>query len=223
MPDALADVPLPAGPPEDQGREVALLALVAAGVLSSFTGLADDAASAPDVVTRVALTRMAGALPAHLDPIERAAVARSADLGQQAAPFLALLADVDARTAGGDWWERVVKTYVAGGMVIDLHRALSEGVDEDVRAVVTGALVENGHAAWVVATLGPVLAAEPQLAARLALWGRRVAGEALSLAQTVVRTRPDLVAGPPDAAVAGLLSAMTGGHARRMGRLGLTA
>ncbi|MEE6273665.1 ferritin-like fold-containing protein [Georgenia wangjunii] len=224
MPDATD----PSGPtvaPEDGQRALALLGLVTAGALASFARLADDAVSAPDVAGRLTLTRMAGESLAHLDELERAIEDRAGDPAAAAGPFLALLGDLDARTTPRDWWERLMRTYVAGGMVIDLQRAMSAGLDGPVRALARDALVENGHADYVVRTLAPVVEAEPQLAARLALWGRRVAGEALSLAQNVVRACP-LPAGDADgaeAAVTALVSAMTGGHARRMGRLGLTA
>lgn len=204
---------------------MALLGLVTAGALASFARLADDAVNAPDIAGRLTLTRMAGGSLTHLDELERAVADRGGDLAAAAAPFLALLGDLDARTTPRDWWERLIRTYIAGGMVIDLQRAMSEGLDGSVRTLAQDALVENGHADYVVRTLGPVIEVDPQLAARLALWGRRVAGEALSLAQNVVRACPFPEGGADDAetAVAALVSAMTGGHARRMGRLSLTA
>lgn len=227
MPDATAPASAAttgaSAPATEADREGAFLGMVAAGVLADFTGMALDAADAPDVASRLALTRMAAARAQALAAVERAAADRSVDLAPSAAPFLALLGGVDDRTVGDDWWERLVKSYVASGLVHDLNRALAGGVAPSLRAAVEGALDEGEHAAWVVDVLAPVLAVEPQLAARLALWGRRVAGEALSLARDVVRARPALVPGTADDAVAALLAAMTGGHARRMGLLGLTA
>ena len=53
---------------------------------------------------------------------------------------------------------------------------------------------EQGH--WVRAHLGPQIEADPQLADRLSLWGRRVAGEALGLVRATLFTYPQLAMTP---------------------------
>jgi hypothetical protein len=76
------------------------------------------------------------------------------------------------------------------------------------------------------------IAAEPRLGGRLALWGRRLMGEALSQAQRVAAERDALTAllsggvdrpGMDLAAIARMLSRLTENHNQRMEALGLSA
>lgn len=211
------------------------LAYLLAGGLASFARLADDAAHAPDLATRVVLSRIAAGELANMDRLER----HARDLGCPESDFAALVSDFhgqlsefDDRAVPRDWWERCVKTYIGYGVVMDVQRELVSRVDEATSDVVVDGLADNGHADYVVATMLPVLEAEPQLAARLALWGRRVVGEALGVASRVVTQNPRLaqlagVAAPGRRAdpedVATFLGRLSAEHTRRMGRLGLTA
>jgi tRNA-(MS[2]IO[6]A)-hydroxylase (MiaE)-like len=72
------------------------------------------------------------------------------------------------------------------------------------------------------------IAAQPVLAGRLALWGRRLVGEAISQTQHVLAERDSLTAllvqGAGDlAGVAALIKRITDRHAERMATLGLNA
>ena len=74
--------------------------------------------------------------------------------------------------------------------------------------------------------------ADDVLASRLALWGRRLVGEALGVVQTVLAAHPELLrlatVDPADADAGAdrspkLFGQLTAEHTRRMARLGLTA
>ncbi|MNY63474.1 hypothetical protein D3C86_2004390 [compost metagenome] len=72
------------------------------------------------------------------------------------------------------------------------------------------------------------MADDPRLASRLALWGRRLVGEALTQAQRVGMEHPllgPLLKGGGDAraAVRSLTTELADKHGRRMTGLGLTA
>ncbi|TRW44319.1 ferritin-like fold-containing protein [Georgenia yuyongxinii] len=204
-----------------------LLGLYSSIQLAAFTRLAKDAQHAPDLPGQVTISRMAAGELAHLDELERLARELGADFYDTTARFADLLGDLDRRTAPGDWWERLMKTYVAYGMLADLQRALSADLDKTLRAVVEEILADNGYADYVVATVGPVAAGDPQLKARLALWGRRVVGEALGIVQRALDEHPGLLGALPEGgeadAAGRVRNQLTSGHARRMDRLGLTA
>lgn len=205
-----------------------LLGLLAYGELTSFARLADDAAHAPDLVGRLTISRMASGELSHLDVLEQYHSRLGGDLDVAMLTYTDVLGDFDARTVPRDWWERLMKTYVGYGLVTDFQREVSGRLDPDTRSVVDEVLADNGYADFVVSVLAPVLAAEPQLGARLALWGRRVVGEALSLAQNALIRHPSLVllltgGGDDEAEATRVLNRLAGGHARRMDRLGLTA
>lgn len=209
-----------------------LLGLLAHGELASFARLADDAAHAPDLTGRLTLSRMAAGELSHIDVLEQHVTRLGGELEAEMLAYADVLGDFDARTIPRDWWERLVKTYVGYGLVLDFQRELGGRLDPVTRALVEDALADNGYADYVVSVLAPVLAAEPQLGARLALWGRRVVGEALGIAQNALVKHPSLVrllasrAGDEsedEAEATRVLNRLAGGHARRMDRLGLTA
>jgi hypothetical protein len=214
--------------PAHRAAVLDLLGLLAYGELMSFARHADDAEHAPDLPGRITLSRMASGELSHLDALERYIGSLGGDLETAMLTYADVLGDFDARTVPRDWWERLMKTYVGYGLVLDFQREVSGRLDAQTRAVVDEVLADNGYADFVVSVLAPVLAAEPQLGARMALWGRRVVGEALGLAQHALIDHPSLVvlltSGVDDEAEAAkVLNRLAGGHARRMNRLGLTA
>lgn len=214
--------------PRDPAAVVDLLGLHSAIQLAAFTRFAKDAQHAPDLPGQVTISRIAAGELAHLDQLERLATELGADFYAATGAWAHLMGDLDRRTAPGDWSERLIKTYVAFGVFADLQRELSADLGEQLGAMVADILADNGYADYVVAVLGPVIAAEPQLGARLALWGRRVVGEALGIAQRALEVRPRLLTLLPADGAAGdragrVRHQLATGHARRMGRLGLTA
>lgn len=228
------DAPAPQAAPrtlEDPAYREAvldLLGLLAHGELASFARLADDAAHSPDLTGRLVLSRMAAGELSHIDVLEQHVARLGGELEAEMLSYADVLGDFDARTMPRDWWERLVKTYVGYGLVLDFQRELGGRLDPVTRDLVADVLADNGYADYVVSVLAPVLAAEPQLGARLALWGRRIVGEALGIAQNALVKHPSLVrllsAGADDEAEATrVLNRLAGGHARRMDRLGLTA
>ncbi|MBI9114185.1 ferritin-like fold-containing protein [Sanguibacter suaedae] len=212
---------------------VELLGLIAYTELASFTRLAADAASAPDPARQLRLVRLAGAALARQERI----LGRIAELGGD--PDAAMLAfagtfdDYEMRTEPASWWESVLKGYVGNGVADDFCRLAVDGLDAETRRIVTEVLDANQNAELSVAVLDEAATGDPVLASRLALWGRRLVGEALGLVQTLMGERPALGrlvatgatarADDVDGDQAWVFSQLTAEHTRRMGRLGLAA
>ena len=103
-------------------------------------------------------------------------------------------------------------------------------VGADGRPMLEEVIADSGYEDFVVAMLGPVVASDAQLSARLALWGRRLVGEALTQAQRIGIERAFLGAllgldepASQQAVTAELFAELTRNHSRRMNALGLTA
>jgi hypothetical protein len=88
-------------------------------------------------------------------------------------------------------------------------------------------LGDVGHAAFAVDRVRGAIDAEPAIGGRLALWARRLVGEALTQAQRVAVEREGLVellaSGATDMAELGnLFQRVIDGHSERMRSLGLS-
>jgi len=146
------------------------------------------------------------------------------------APFRAPLDAFHAHTAPRDWWEGLVKAYVGDALAKDFYREIGAFLDTGTRELIVDTLADSGHAEFVVDRVTKAIAVDPRLGGRLALWGRRLMGEALTQAQRVAAERDSLTAlmsggvdrpGLDLAAAARMFARLTERHAERMAELGL--
>ncbi len=206
------------------------LGLYAAAGLGTFALLAGDAAAAPDVHQRLVLSRMAAGRLAGTEKVEELAASRNADIEALLEDYSDLMKDFLARAVPRDWWERLVRSYVGFNLLEDLLVELSEELPDEIKALARSTAGESGHADYVVGVLTPVLDKDELLRSRLALWGRRCVGEALSLVKELFAAHPemgDLLTGDGDgdgaARVQRLTARLRAGPARRLLRLRLTS
>ena len=216
------DVPVPPVPP----GTIELLGVLAYGELSAFDRMAADARYAPTLSGRVALSQMASAemghfrrLAGHLD---RLGVAVEDAMG----PFVVPLEAFHDSTAPHSWLESLVKAHVGDGLAADFYREIAEGLDPTTRDLVVEVLGDTGHSSFAVREVRRACQADPRLTGALALWGRRLLGEAITQAQYVVADHDDLadliVTGSGDlTGIAALFRRLQLGHTERMKSLGL--
>ena len=110
------------------------------------------------------------------------------------APFRAPIDQFHEHTAPADWFEGLIKAYVGDGLANDFYREIAAYLDADTRDLIVASLEDSGHSAFVVDRVRAAIAADPRLGGRLALWGRRLMGEALTQAQRVAADRDALTA-----------------------------
>ena len=203
---------------------VDLFGLLAYAELVAFLRLSSDAALAPTLADKAALGEMAVAEFAHFGALHGELERIGAAPEQAMAPFVEPLDEFHARTAPSDWLESLVKAYVGDGIAADFYRAVAELLDPQARELVMEVLADTGHAGFVTSRVRAAIAEDPPVAGRLALWARRLVGEALAQAHRVVADRPPLAAlfaegqGPSDE-VSGTLgpSGGSGGSLPRAG------
>jgi len=222
--------------PEGERREgvLDLLGLLAYAELVAFFRLSDDAALAPSLADKAALGGMAVAEFGHFRLLCERISALDGVPEQVMLPFAPALDAFHARTAPADWLEGLVKAYVGDGIAADFYRAVAQVVDPETRDLVLAVLGDTGHAEFVIARVRAAITADPQLGGRLALWARRLVGEALAQAYRVVADRRSLAgllsssgqAGGPAADlgdIGRMLAQITDAHAARMASLGLSS
>lgn len=222
--------------PDYRAAVIDLLGAVGYGEISAFERLAADARMAPTLVDKAALARMAVTEFHHYERVVVRLTELGADPFDAMGPFVPAIDAFHERTAPADWLEGLVKAYVGDSIAIDFFREVAAFVDAPTRALLVDVLSDAGQAQFAIDALRAAMAADPAVSGRLALWGRRLVGEALSQAQRVAADRDTLAAlvvgalGPsgarPDAALAEfarMLARITEAHTRRMRALDLAA
>jgi hypothetical protein len=204
-----------------------LLGVLAYGELTAFERLASDARLAPSIADKAALATMAAAEFAHFIQLRDHLAKIGVDPEEAMAPFVGPLDEFHDTTDPSDWLEGLIKAYVGDGLATDFYREVAAFVkDEDTRGLVLHVLADTGQAEFAVNRVREAIEDDPASAGRLALWARRLVGEALLQAQRVAVERDALtellVGGSGDlAGIARLLTRLTDNHTARMQALGL--
>lgn len=211
---------------------VDLLGALAYGELTAFDRLAEDSGTAPTTEDKAALAAMACAEFGHFERLRDQLVGLGADPYVAMEPFRDTFDRFHANTAPRDWLESLVKAYVGDGLAGDFYREVAAYLDERTRALILDVLDDSGHSAFAVDRVRAAIEADPRVGGRLALWGRRLVGEALTQAQSVAAERDALTAllaggvdrpGMDLAAIGRMFARLTENHARRMASLGLSS
>ncbi|MHA7220846.1 ferritin-like fold-containing protein [Arthrobacter sp. RHLT1-20] len=205
-----------------------LLGVMAYGELSAFERLSSDARYSPTLHDRAVLARIAVIEFQHYELVS----ARLEEMGFDAeAAMLAFQPSVDhfhQRTRPADWFESLMKAYVIDTVSADFYRAVSRHVDDSTRELVERIQSDEAATAVLRERLREALGHDPRLASRLALWARRLLGEALTQAQRVGSEHAFLggLTGVDEERskelVRGLTAELAAGHSSRMKQLGLT-
>ena len=211
---------------------VDLLGVLAYGELTAFERLAEDAAMAPTLRDKAALAAMASAEFGHFTRLRDHLLSMGLDPDAAMEPFRATFDDFHRHTRPADWLEGLVKAYVGDGLAADFYREIAAYVDSETRELILTTLDDTGHSEFVVPRVRSAVEGDHRVAGRLALWGRRFVGEALSQAQQVVAQRDELsalLAGSPErpgmdlAAIGRMMARLTEKHSVRMAALGLAS
>lgn len=218
--------------PEYRAAVIDLLGVLAYGELSAFERIAADAAMAPMIDDKAALAGMATAEYRHFLQLRDRLVELGVDPQEAMDPFRRAYEEYHAHTAPRDWLEGMVKAYVGDGIGADFYREISVYVDDDTRALVLDVCDDLGQSEMIIDRVRAAIQEDPRAGGRLALWGRRLVGEALSQAQRVAADRDalsTLLVGGVDrpgtdlAEIGRMLARLTDNHSRRMAALGLAA
>ncbi|MFG1948046.1 ferritin-like fold-containing protein [Nonomuraea sp. NPDC048826] len=207
---------------------VDLLGVLAYAELSAFTRMTEDAATlAPTLADRTALCELAVAEYEHFRLLYDRLRELGADPERAMQPFAEALDAWHTQTTPADWLQALVKAYVGVGIALDFYREAARRLDPSIAELVDEVLADEGRAEFAVERVRAGLAADPVAGGRLALWARRLVGEALSQGQRVAAARPELAtmlveSGENDQAeISRLFARLTEEHGKRMAALGI--
>ncbi|KRE79822.1 ferritin-like fold-containing protein [Arthrobacter sp. Soil763] len=225
-----------------------LLGAMAYGELSAFERLSSDARYSPTLKDRAVLGRLAVVEFGHFELVCARLTAMGVDPEDAMLPFQPSVDHFHERTRPADWYESLMKAYVIDTVSADFYRAVSGYVDADTAGLIERVQAPGDATAVLRDRLKAALADDPRLASRLALWARRLLGEALTQAQRIstehaflagltgmadaaappaaaaggaAADRPEQTAVPGHPLSAGIAAGLAAAHARRMSELGL--
>lgn len=204
-----------------------LLGVMAYGELSAFERLSSDARYSPTLHDRAVLGRIAVVEFQHYELVRARLEGMGVDAEVAMLRFQPSVDHFHERTRPADWYESLMKAYVIDTLYADYYRAVARYVDAGTRELIGQIQSAEEATAVLQERLKAALADDPRLASRLALWARRLLGEALTLAQRVSLEYPLLggLSGLDDAGARELVDSLTvelaANHSRRMAGLGL--
>lgn len=209
---------------------VDLLGILAYGALTAFERLAEDARTAPTLQDKVMIASLAAVQYQHFASIRERLYDLDSDVMEAMEPFHAPFDVYHDFTRPKNWLQGLVKTYVGEGLAADFYREVAAFVDPQTRDLVYEVLADESAGDYIVGRVRQAIAEDANVGGPLALWGRRLVGEAISQAQKVASEREALtsvLSGTVDrpgmdlAAISRMFSRLVENHALRMERLGL--
>ncbi|CAM2811843.1 hydroxylase [Mycobacterium intermedium] len=190
--DQVADSSGPRLPADHPGINE-FFALLAYGEVSAFYRLTEEARMAPDLRGRISMASIAAAEMGHYELLRDALEKRGVDVVPAMSKYVSALENYHRLTMPSTWLEALVKTYVADALAADLYLEIADGLPDEVADVVRAALAETEHSQFVVAEVRAAVTSSGKQRSRLALWARRLLGEAITQAQFVLADHDELV------------------------------
>ena len=203
-----------------------LFAVLAYGEVAAFYRLTDEARMAPDLRGRISMASMAAAEMAHYELLHDALESRGVDVVPTISKYASALDGYHRLTTPSTWLEALVKAYVADALAADFYLQIADGLPDEVADVVRAVMAETGHSQFVVAEVRAAVTKSSRQRSRLALWSRRLLGEAITQAQYVLAEHDELVdlvvsRGEGLTQLAGFFDRLQRTHDERMRELGL--
>lgn len=170
-----------------------LFALLAYGEVAAFYRLTDEARMAPNLAGRISMASMAAAEMRHYELLHDALAARGVDIVPAMTRYASALENYHRLTTPSTWLEALVKTYIGDALAADFYLQIADALPAEAAGVVRSVLSETGHSQFVVAEVRAAVTASDRQRHRLALWSRRLLGEAITQAQFVLADHDELV------------------------------
>lgn len=101
------------------------------------------------------------------------------------APFVDAFDGYHERTKPADWFEGLVKAYVGDSIATDFNLEIANLLPTESREIILKTADSTSHIEFAASTLMKAMANDERLRGRLALWARRLVGEAIAQAQSL--------------------------------------
>jgi hypothetical protein len=127
-------------------------------------------------------------------------------------------------TRGDDWYESLLSCYLTAGFLDEFFSRLAAGLPADQGGRITQVLDADSGEEAMAELLQAGIDANPRLASRLAMWGRRLVGDTMLVARTSLNLSREAARHDSDEArIEPVFTELIAAHTRRMDVLGLSA
>jgi hypothetical protein len=184
---------VPPGVSPDHPGVNELFSVLAYGEVAAFYRLTDEARMAPNLAGRINMAAMAAAEMNHYELLRDALERRGVDVVAAMTRYASALENYHRLTTPSTWLEALVKTYIGDALAADFYLEIADALPDEVADVVRAVLAETGHSEFVVAEVRAAVTSSQKQRHRLALWARRLLGEAITQAQYVLADHDELV------------------------------
>ena len=136
-------------------------------------------------------------------------------------PFAVAIEGFRATLVGSDWRETLLAALMTGGLLDDFFIRLAGGLPGDIGPRVSQLLGSDSGQEALLEILREEIGADPRLASRLAMWGRRLVGDTLLVARSALHLSRNTAT--DEERIEPNFTELIAAHTRRMDALGLTA
>jgi len=189
--------------------------------LTLFENLSKAVANAPTTDSKENLSRVASLSLAKHHALTAQIERHGNPPGAVMEPFTAAIDTFQRSTQGSDWFETVLVCYLTAGFLDDFYVRLAAGLPGDYAERVTTALEADAGSDRLADELRRGIEANPRLASRLAMWGRRLVGDTMLVARAGLAASANHDS--DEARIEPVFTELIAAHTRRMDALGLTA
>ena len=200
---------------------VSYLGQVAYFELAVFETLSRAVSESPTLASKEGLSAVAGDALAKHHGIVAELRTLKVDPASAMEPFAASIDRFKELTRGSDWLETLVSVYITGGFLDDFFQRIVGALPKSLANRVQKLIEPDREAAIIVEQLQAAIDADPRVASRLALFGRRLLGDAILLARNAIAGSGDKA--HDEARMEPVFTDLIAAHSRRMDALGFTA
>ena len=190
--------------------------------LTIFENLSRAISTAPTTAAKTALGRAAELSISKHRALVDEIVSAGGTPAEAMEPYTGSVDLFDRAVRGADWYENVMTSYITAGFLDDFFQRLAAGLAGEASRRVAAIYAEDSGADVLEAQLMAGIEANPRLASRLAMWGRRLLGDTLLVARSALTFSADH-RGSDEEHVEPVFTELIAAHTRRMDVLGLTA
>ncbi|MCX7521942.1 ferritin-like fold-containing protein [Microbacterium sp. STN6] len=189
--------------------------------LLAFESLSSIVSGVSDLAVKAAVSEAAGAALVRHQGLAAEIRRRDDDPVEVMRPFAEPVERYGRVIRGEGWTEALLGAYVGFGLLDDFFIRLAEGLPGDFGPRAARLLALDSGEEAIAEVLRQAIAEDEPLASVLAMWGRRLVGDTLLLARSVLHHTGDHAEHEEN--IEPVLTELIAAHTRRMDALGLTA